>query len=240
VVCQLCGVRLWRITAQHLWAHDPALTFREYKRMFPDAATCCETLRGFHSEQRRIDNPLPGFIPWSRRRILAQFRREMKRQGRQPTVRAWPRRSDLPSLTTIYKLFGTWNALVLAAGGTPRPPVGFSAPQGHRRKRCAKGHPIIERNGHRVCWECKRESARVYAAIRRRAEGTPTKAERNLAQRTGEWRECPICGRTFYVKLSVARSGRGGRGCTPSHAQQAYQRGLIAQTTTRQGALMDP
>jgi hypothetical protein len=66
--------------------------------------------------------PRPGFR-WSRTTVLYALDLWHRRHLQTPTAKEWNRAGDdHPSLATVRRLFGSWNAAVRAAGLRPRRP----------------------------------------------------------------------------------------------------------------------
>lgn len=208
VVCQLCGTKLWRITANHLRVHEPTWTLRDYKQMFPEAPTTSPTLRLYHQDLW-LDQHGKLTLDWTPERALAFFQAETKRRKeRQPSARDWLRsKRNVPDVAWIQRTWGSWNAFVEAAGGTPR---GVGGNGRKRRKRCEHGHLIIERGGYRFCPVCATDRERRWA----KAHDRPG---------TGEWRTCPICGAGYYVRRYLVEQGNGktcSRACHQRYASR--------------------
>jgi hypothetical protein len=194
-------MQFWKIQYNHLRLHDPGLTLREYRRMFPGVPTVSPTLSAYVRDQR-IDQ-LGRDPRWcTRETIIAEFKRETALRGRQPAAGEWLRRKSAPDVSFIQRLFGSWNALVEAAGGTPR---GVGGQGRKRRNRCDRGHQIVERGGYRFCLICARDRQRRWTKDRDRPG-------------TGEWRVCSICGGDYYVPRYLVLQGYG-KGCNISHSQ---------------------
>ena len=61
---------------------------------------------------------------WHRAAILDACRAWVERHGEPPTGRKWARASAVnPANTTVREVFGSWNAMIEAAGFAPRQPV---------------------------------------------------------------------------------------------------------------------
>lgn len=63
---------------------------------------------------------------WDRASIIEAIQGWTRRYGRPPTMAQWRQAYDLPhdrrpAATTVWRVFGTWNAGIAAAGLTPRP-----------------------------------------------------------------------------------------------------------------------
>jgi uncharacterized C2H2 Zn-finger protein len=182
------------IHPQHLRLHDPALSLKDYKRMFPGVPTVSETLRLYHQDQR-IDQ-LGGDLKWTRKAVLALFRRETRSRGRQPRKWEW-NQGNRPGSKTIRTLFGSWNAMVAEAGGTP---VLRGGGPFQITKHCPRGHLRAKRPcGKWYCPECAREIDR---------RGRRRRSEVAASLRTGEWLACPVCGKVFYAQRSAITQGR--------------------------------
>jgi hypothetical protein len=77
---------------------------------------------------------------WTRETVKAAFFRFVFLHGRLPRAREWAttnRSNDWPSTTTVRRLFGAWNAAVVAAGYEPSHPrksrKGYAGVIGHAR-----------------------------------------------------------------------------------------------------------
>jgi len=167
VICRICGMSM-RSLQGHPQTHR--LTMKEYRARFPDAQTVAESLREIH---RELWIDMGGWdgrgLKWTRERCIAAFRSEWKRRGRQPTATDFRRSRNkrVPRLGTVEGFFGTWNAFVEAAGGTPLPNTG--RPGAGVLERCQKkGHlRRVLPSGVRYCPTCKTERDRERYAARK-------------------------------------------------------------------------
>lgn len=110
--------------------------------------------------------------------MIEAVQKDAQKRGRAPTMREWERkvktvpgvdngfyrvRLQRPSVGTVIKEFGTWNAFLEAAGLSTRepcPPIqGETCSRGHR---WTPENTIVCRNGQRACRACRN------AAVRRR------------------------------------------------------------------------
>lgn len=58
---------------------------------------------------------------WTREACIAAVQAFRERRGYQPVSREATRTNGLPSWPTVVRIFGTWNALIEAAGFDPYP-----------------------------------------------------------------------------------------------------------------------
>lgn len=123
---------------------------------------------------------------WTQERIIRCIRRFAEKHGRAPTAHEWSRgrrryrrksgstlaanrRSDRPSLQTVFNVFGSWNAALVAAGYPPRPRSRGPRVTRKPRTRCNRGHALNAENtyvdpktGHRKCRICRAAYMRRY------------------------------------------------------------------------------
>jgi Homing endonuclease associated repeat len=63
-----------------------------------------------------VDGALSGEVLWDAEAIIRALQGEAKRRGRPPKQNEWRRARTQPSLATIWRYFGSWNAALEAAG----------------------------------------------------------------------------------------------------------------------------
>jgi len=115
--------------------------------------------------------------------MIALFKGDTTRRRRQPNQRDWNHSPTRPSISLIVRLFGSWNALVIAAGGTPQPNDGSHGRTGKPKRLCSKGHRIATLpNGQRYCPVCKRDAAKLWMR-RKRASDRMSSSETREADR---------------------------------------------------------
>lgn len=215
VDCALCGRRYRSLAGHTLAAHG--IRLREYAKCFPG-----ETM---HRDIRLVarDHLLDRgskigdhrVLYWTRDRIIARIRLVYKKKGRAPTSTEWGRRSrgrGNPRATTVYGIFGSWNA-ALDAAGVPRT-VGL--PTLRERKKCSRGHALTPENGRRVCKKCKNASGRARRSQRMAGpDGDRLRAaEREKAARYAARKSLAIHRRRGNRRVTTPNRGAtcGGRG----------------------------
>jgi hypothetical protein len=76
-------------------------------------------------------------VRWPKRRVLARLRAWAQEHGRPPTLEEWRRAGEShPSAATVRRLFGTWNAALVAAGFEARRPGVPLLPRTLTHRRC--------------------------------------------------------------------------------------------------------
>jgi len=77
-------------------------------------------------------------VRWPTHAVIARLRAWAEEHGRPPTLEEWRRASERnPSAATVRRLFGTWNAALVAAGFEARRPGVPIAPRSATHARCS-------------------------------------------------------------------------------------------------------
>lgn len=105
---------------------------------------------------------------WPPAAIIEACRKFADARGEPPTAADWDRATPhTPSFTTVRAHFGTWNAMIAAAGFTPRDP---HSPQRTRWTAEQITAAIFE-------WKYARGSLPSYSDWAKRGEGRPTSSQ---------------------------------------------------------------
>jgi hypothetical protein len=85
-------------------------------------------------------------VRWPVATVVTRLRAWAEEHGRPPTLEEWRRASARhPSAATVRRLFGTWNAALVAAGFEPRRPGVPVAPRSLTHARCEHSGRWISR-----------------------------------------------------------------------------------------------
>jgi len=85
-------------------------------------------------------------VRWPERRVLARLHAWSQEHGRPPTLEEWRRAGEShPSAATVRRLFGTWNAALVAAGFEARRPGVPLLPRNLTHKRCESSGRWVSR-----------------------------------------------------------------------------------------------
>jgi hypothetical protein len=85
-------------------------------------------------------------VRWPKRRVLAHLHAWAQENGRPPTLEEWRRAGEShPSAATVRRLFGTWNAALVAAGFEARRPGVPLLPRNLTHRRCESSGRWVSR-----------------------------------------------------------------------------------------------
>jgi Homing endonuclease associated repeat len=181
ITCLICGRRLHNLASHLPRVHG--IDSHEYLRRNPGAPLVSEHLRLALSD---ITLDRHGEPHWTRERIVIALKAWTRKNGRQPTADDWRRprgarnRFDplwtpgsRPDQSVVQRVFGSWNAAMLAAGLDPR------RPSGSRQTHCRRGHAYgpndWNSNGRHRCRTCRNLTTRRRRALKKRASLTEGK-----------------------------------------------------------------